>query len=403
MTSKIKWNAARNSAMETLINYKEGENVELPVKILDLIDKIPHLTAMSYIEFNQYLCKKVDFIKDINDISYVKENLADGSNDAALISLEGNKNCIILYNDNTAVLTPQRIRFSLAHEIGHFVMKHKISTVMPRNGTNRDYGDYNIKEKEADTFAQNLLMPKRALKKLLTTFYEEYEDKKPDILRYVFDVSNEAFNYAKDEIKNKPWADSTISPAYFKVSNMRVIDSPPVFPVKNFLLNYTVHVCNNCKHVYSTTGDNKNFKYCPVCKTENKIKYKSNNLFFYHENMEENVLNYTSIKIDENSKAIKCPRCNTEANKNENGNLCEICGAFLINKCTGISLDRYDNFKFGKENGEQCTKFENCLLGEKLSGAARYCIYCGCVTTFFAQGLLETYKNELSVIDPFDL
>lgn len=54
---------------------------------------------------------------------------------------------IIVYNDSV-FLPESRVRFTLAHELGHVVLQHKME------------GD-EVEEQEANTFARNLLAPRR--------------------------------------------------------------------------------------------------------------------------------------------------------------------------------------------------------------------------------------------------
>lgn len=81
----------------------------------------------------------------------------------------------------------------------------------------------------------------------------------------------------------------------------------------------------------------------------------------------------TKIRLDQNSKAIRCPVCDNEE-ISPNGNYCPICGTYLINECTN-----YDN-----EYGEGC--------GRLAAENARYCIYCGASTTFQRNKILKPWN-----------
>ena len=80
-------------------------------------------------------------------------------------------------------------------------------------------------------------------------------------------------------------------------------------------------------------------------------------------------------KLDRDGRATICPRC--ENQEIEEGDYCKICGAYLINKCTN------------EDNG-----YESC--GRIADGNARFCIYCGCDTTFYRNGLLKPWGEFLS-------
>lgn len=98
--------------------------------------------------------------------------------------------------------------------------------------------------------------------------------------------------------------------------------------------------------------------------------------------------------LDENSKAIRCPKCDNEDILNE-GNYCSICGVYLINQCTNEG-----NYDY---NEPPCEAL--------LPSNARYCHLCGVASTYFTNGLLVDWKNYkdktatndlFSVIDRFD-
>lgn len=60
---------------------------------------------------------------------------------------------IIFYDDT--VKNKGRIRFSIAHELGHIALKHiNVTSIMPRRE-----GSHSKEEQEADIFAAELLMP----------------------------------------------------------------------------------------------------------------------------------------------------------------------------------------------------------------------------------------------------
>jgi len=101
----------------------------------------------------------------------------------------------IRYNENEA---PQRQKFTIAHELGHFILHKdtplfvdKNETVLYRN-LDSTTGEL-LKEKEANSFAASLLMPKK--------FIEEEIKKIPlgiDPIAYlsdIFKVSIQAMNY----------------------------------------------------------------------------------------------------------------------------------------------------------------------------------------------------------------
>ena len=78
----------------------------------------------------------------------------------------------------------------------------------------------------------------------------------------------------------------------------------------------------------------------------------------------------------ENGKLKECPVCHNE-DTNIDGNYCQICGSYIINKCPNQNCDNYD----------------------VLPSNARYCPICGESSTFYNANILKVwdykeYKNN---------
>lgn len=92
-------------------------------------------------------------VRDISD--------ALGSTDA--VTKKDGLSYVILYND-TRINTPDRIRFTIAHEIGHILLGHvkpSVTKKLQTGGWNGGFDKYLYKklECEANCFARNLLCP----------------------------------------------------------------------------------------------------------------------------------------------------------------------------------------------------------------------------------------------------
>lgn len=105
----------------------------------------------------------IELIKTTTDIQvrsfhYLRKRgidpLAFGSKDAIIFSYKG---MMIMAYDNMAVRT--RIRFSILHELGHFILGHNMDTNIPM-------ALYRKQEIEANYFAAQLLMPEQVLGEL---------------------------------------------------------------------------------------------------------------------------------------------------------------------------------------------------------------------------------------------
>ena len=125
---------ARNKAWEVLINCKI---ISVPVH-LNLIKKhygikiIPYSKAKNYKNFTQKM-KNGDGFSTI---------------------LNGQK--IIYFNDKNRTI--QRIRFTIAHELGHCLLGHDLSKTKYRN-SEIDFDSDSIEEIQANIFARDILMP----------------------------------------------------------------------------------------------------------------------------------------------------------------------------------------------------------------------------------------------------
>lgn len=126
-------------------------------------DKRANELLVSSVTIDGFPFKFSDLIKSQTDIricSYAKairkynvDISVFGSESAVLQEYCGYN--IIFYNDEEPIY---RVRFSIAHELGHYLMNHKMNL-------NKDDPLYHIQEKEANYFAAQLLMPAQLLRK----------------------------------------------------------------------------------------------------------------------------------------------------------------------------------------------------------------------------------------------
>ncbi len=110
-----------------------------------------------------------------------------GSDSAVLMELDGAH--IIFYNQDEA---PYRVRFSILHELGHYVLKHELN--LDQNETL-----YGIQEIEANCFAAQILMPEQ----LLLGCVERGKSITPSFIKLSFDVSTDAAKKRCETIRKK--------------------------------------------------------------------------------------------------------------------------------------------------------------------------------------------------------
>ncbi len=245
----------------------------------------------------------------------------------------------ISYNDDLNTNTDERIRFTIAHEIGHIYLGHLKDfkeTEIHRYGLNKK--SYSILEKEADTFARNLLCPYPLLKKVINNF--------------------------------------SINPINIKTISETFKISRQASNIRLNLINY------DKKHPY-----NKNielikiygYKYCEVCHNSDiscsNICYICGNYWNYtlldlinFMEVQNNIMEYSNYKY------VRCDNCENE-NIIENSNFCHICGKDLRNLCTNNKCENRTN---------------------SLPYNARYCNICGEKSVFFKDEKLDNWEIELS-------
>lgn len=267
---------------------------------------------------------------------------------------------ILLYND-TKTYRPT-VRFTLAHELGHFILKHHNKTnreILARGGLSKS--THSHLEMEANYFAKRILAP-IPLVDIYTEKWEQIDDEK---ITKIFDVS---VTVSKSIVK------SLIS--RHKNTNI-VLESHEM--VKNFkdFINEELNnkICKNCSCLCSEKN-----KFCSICGSHDFFDSDYNNFLTYKE-MVNNKMNYDTLKVDKEGRlACPCPIC---GNKNPVNKYCSVCGIFIINECTNIE----DPF-----SGGGCE-------GGSLNGGDRYCSKCGSVSTFYKFGLLNDWNLHIEISD----
>lgn len=106
---------------------------------------------------------------NIQILSYKRSNINIKNNDDGY-SLKLNGNFIIYYNDQKPA---QRIRFTIAHELGHCLLSHvKDNEITCRYNIEND-NVKDLKELQANVFARDILMPATVLHSLKVSSAEE--------------------------------------------------------------------------------------------------------------------------------------------------------------------------------------------------------------------------------------
>lgn len=324
---------------------------------LDLlgIDRFP--VDLFYVIDELNRCKPFNiFIQKHSEYIHYRKETDDTRNEIHIndgrcyksISKNGRATYLIIYNDSKPL---QRIRFTIAHELGHILLGHLENgvTEIDRGGISNSL--YMELENQADVFAGNFLVPPILLNERLKML--NCRDI-PFIISDTFDISKPAvFNRYKD------------------------LD---VWRMQNRINQYERNIFNRCK-------DSVCFVTCRICGAEIGVdnaatfdikslncKYCGNKQFGYFRSQKNMV--YEGIEMDSNNKALVCPVCKNE-HIVENGEFCKICGTKLINECMESYNPERDDFK------------PSCEKGKRLDGSSRFCPYCGNPSSFLQNGILN--------------
>lgn len=140
---KLNYEKSFFKSAQAVYEITEGlTNFSYPLDILKVISSDKRIKLVTFSEFSQR-----------TGTLYFKIPSIFGSQEAFHIR-KGNK-AIIVYNDS---LPMNRLRFTLAHEYGHFVMQHT-GVNLNKLFTYKDYYRRLAEEYEANSFASCLLFP----------------------------------------------------------------------------------------------------------------------------------------------------------------------------------------------------------------------------------------------------
>ena len=167
---KPNYNLATTTAYQTLIY----NNIPLPIN--------PYKIKLQNIKIK--ILSMQDFSRRFNvSLEELTQNESFNEGYNILQIKNGIKKATILYNED--ILSSERKRFTIAHELGHIVLGHN------------EYSEKN--EKEADTFASQLLLPHCILEQLV-----KYGKPVTEIyLKEKFGLSNEAAHISKLQVGKK--------------------------------------------------------------------------------------------------------------------------------------------------------------------------------------------------------
>lgn len=359
-TYKADFDKAQKKAYEVIALY---DDPALPINLKKIIKNIDNLRLLSFKKFGrQYNMNRDEVIKWAQ------------SKEGCLWYSKYENAYILLYNDS--VKHRGRRRFTIAHELGHYFLKHNEFTdrsLLSRNSLTEV--EYEAFEQEANYFAKRLLAPVPLIYQYLRELHAITEE----LLANVFDISYSVSNYILKELeKHRTWGISGIT-------------HPMNERFKSFIHREThFYICETCGNTSSVKP-----KCCSVCGTEDQFEdctvsiealtYKNKTSLL---NEEEVQVKYKSIPLDNEGKAYRCPVCDNEEISPLQDN-CQICNTYLINTCSGCYEHNYQPFYY--------PIIDEAFLRDSceniLDGNARYCS-CGAMSTFYLQDVLQKWQIE---------
>nr|DAS50865.1 MAG TPA: IrrE protein [Caudoviricetes sp.] len=297
----------------------------------------------------------------------VEEVCKEYQTDLAYIFRDNTGKYAIAYNDTKP---EYMIRFSLAHELGHYVLLHLEDfdeTVLRYRGSNLTEKKYSVLEREANCFARNLISPAPIADLIPQEVYREY-----------FGIGFEA---------KQTRIGCLSSDKYYTKLLSDDIDEMHFLNLRKRLKH--AHQCSVCNAIFSK----KSISYCPFCGDAAPTKLSIQETI--HIKTKGDYMKYSSIELDENNFPFSCPRCENE-DIDSSDKFCSICATYLRNICIGSgpfdenSFSPYPTFELYKET-------QGC--GKTLPGFARYCPDCGGKSSYYFQGLLKNWNLEKDIAE----
>lgn len=325
-------NEIKNIVYSALLHSAQ---LSIPVKIGTIIRSYSNIKMITY---SSQVRK--------HGISYEELIISAETKDSYVVYCHSKNKYCIYYNDLDLNITScNRVRWNLAHELGHVLLKHhKLCSKekLLRGGfflENIDDYNYKIAEIEANYFAQLILVPHAALLGFKIMNQKQLKDicqisDKAAKRRYYEFVEWKSHVNAQDEYDNH------IFHLYYDFIYKRK--------------------CKKCDAGIIQRYGN----YCPICGNKKTLEWG------------DGIMNYKEYETTVEGFLETCIRC---GNKKIMGNYCQICGAPVRNYCTSY-LDNEDP--------------QQCRHSSPLPGNARYCPDCGSMSIFYQMDILNIWNIE---------
>ena len=322
----IRINSKRHDEIKSYVLYalERGNSFSLPVQIKKIVRSFPNIRLIPFSKQmkrrNLKYSEMVEFTqsKDACTDYYARQNIY-----------------IIYYNDiDKNIVSSNRYRWNIAHELGHVLLNHHVLSKKTRifRSSLTDY-EYNLLEEEADYFTQLLLVPHAPLYALMiqnaTNIQLICKISVPAALKRFRDYIE-----WKSHLNSNDEYDNALYHFYYK-----------------FIWKRKCFTCG--ANLIQSTGN-----YCPICGNKT-LRWGDGDMI------------YTKIEAHNNGKIKRCPVCDNEETDME-GSYCQFCGIKLVNYCSNC----------------------DCNYEDSLPTNARYCPVCGCNSTFLNSGILKKWDYK---------
>lgn len=327
----------------------------LPVSVTEIIKQINNIELIRYSTFAE---RHGLSVKDVVE--------KFGSKDGVCYWEESENNYIIFYNDK--IKNKHRIRFTLAHELGHFALgHHKLmkEALLARRPLKES--EYNKLETEANYFANSLLVPMP----IILRYLKIYKKIDKSFIKATFNVSNTVSEIVIGKIKR---------------ANLRDISNPILENFKDYI-SFDVNTvkCNRCESYINRLED-----YCIHCGQKNTGYLDSiENTYLKVLGGNNRMIYGAPLTKGEGGHKI-CPRCQNEEIL-DGFKICHVCSTYIYNECVGYAFSDQDEVASARNLLDYCNANCGC---QNIPDNARFCPGCGACTSYYVQGLLEDWQTE---------
>ncbi|EJC6460102.1 ImmA/IrrE family metallo-endopeptidase [Listeria monocytogenes] len=349
---------AQYLAYKTVQN--SGQN-KLPLSIKKLIRSFPNISLQKYTVFAKR-----------RELS-MEEVYAITNSEEGCLWMNGKNKFIILYNDTKK--NTKRIRFTLAHELGHYILKHNRllgKTKLSRYSLSSE--EYDVFEKEANYFAKRLLAPIP----LVDLYVANWERIMATNIVSAFDTSYTVADRIIEDLHRR-----------YERSMITQEKHPMTENFIDFInRDSNSKICTNCSGLQS-----REHKFCMYCRGTSFIQSSPKNYVLYYKKRSKTMI-YSKIKTNEEGTPYYCPRCGAQELDN-NFKYCPYCSIYIHNVCLGNNENYYNGWQDDSTERSIQQQFEDNNCSKKyLDGGFRYCPECGEKTSYNRQGLLEEWNIE---------